>query len=242
MGSNSIKYHINTSSTLAIIITLILAFSNFALATPSGGTASFSWLPNTESDLAGYKIHYGIDHNGPYNQVVDAGNPPPANGRITGSVYGLLEGATYYFVATAYNQSGLESDFSTEVAYTCPSQTDTTPPVGSIVIAAGAATTSDINITLTLSASDTTGSVTEMKFSNDNVNWSDSEIYNVEKNWALSEETGIKTVYVKFKDNADNWSSNYSDSIELVDTTQPLPAPILRIKSTGGIHFGTDPD
>jgi len=239
MNLDSRKYHFRTGFALALIIVFILSLYNACFATAGDGIANFSWLPNTESDLAGYKIHYGINPNGPYDSVVDAGNPPPVDGRIKGSVSGLTEGVTYYFVATAYNTSGLESEFSSEVTYTCPStnQPDTTPPAGTIVIAAGSASTLIQNVTLTLSASDTEGTVTEMKFSNDSVNWSNSELYNTSKNWILTDGAGTKTVYVQFKDNADNWSSSYSDSIELIASSQPITTPTLRIKSIGELHY-----
>ena len=239
MNLESRKYHFRTGFALTLIIVIILSLPyNTCFATVDGGTANFSWLPNTESDLAGYNIHYGTNHDGPYDSVVDAGNPPPVDGRIKGSISGLTEGVTYYFVATAYNTSGLESEFSSEVVYTCPStQPDTTPPAGSIVIAAGAASTPVKSVTLTLSASDSDGTVTEMKFSNDSVNWSNPELYNNSKNWILTEGTGNKTVYVQFKDNADNWSSSYSDSIEVVDPGQSITTPVLRIKTIGEIHY-----
>ncbi len=239
MNLDSRKYHFKTGFALTLITVLILSLCNNCFATVGGGTANFSWLPNTESDLAGYKIHYGTNPNGPYDSVVDTGNPPPVDGRIKGNVSGLIEGVTYYFIATAYNTSGLESDNSSEVAYTCPStQPDTTPPTGTIVIAAGAATTPVKNVTLTLSASDTDSTVTEMKFSNDSVNWSNAELYSTSKNWILTDGTGSKTVYVQFKDSADNWSSSYNDSIELVDSGgQPITTPTLRIKSIGKLHY-----
>ena len=109
------RYHLNILLATTTIICFVL-LCNFASANVTS-TANFSWLPNTEADLAGYKIHYGTSPGGPYTMVVDIGNPAPVDGRIQGSVTGLTEGVTYYFVATAYNEAGLESDYSTQATY-----------------------------------------------------------------------------------------------------------------------------
>ncbi|MCJ7601623.1 MAG: cadherin-like domain-containing protein, partial [Desulfobulbaceae bacterium] len=87
--------------------------------------ASFSWLPNPETNLSGYKIHYGTT-SAQYDYSVDMGNPTPINGLIMGTVSGLVDGTTYYFAATAYDTDGFESDFSQEVVWTAPS--DPAPP------------------------------------------------------------------------------------------------------------------
>jgi len=130
MKLNSKRYRLSTWSTIAIIIVFIAVLSNFAFATVGDGSADFSWLPNSESDLAGYKIRYGTSPNGPYDLVVDVGNPAPVDGRIKGSVSGLSEGVTYYFIATAYNQTGLESDYSAEVTYIPQADTPPSSPAG----------------------------------------------------------------------------------------------------------------
>ena len=127
MKFNSKKYRPNIWTTAATIILYIAVLNNFAFAAVNG-SADFSWLPNSESDLTGYKIRYGTSQNGPYDLVVDVGNPAPVEGRIKGSVSGLSQGVTYYFIATAYNETGLESDYSTEVTYTCPLSDETIPP------------------------------------------------------------------------------------------------------------------
>jgi len=106
---------------------------------------------------------------------------------------------------------------------------DTTMPAGSIKINRGSATTNTVNTTLTLFARDTgsgMGQGAQMRFSNDNATWSTAEAYSTTKTWTLSTGAGQKTVYVKFKDAAGNWSKNYSASIVLVTaapviTTQP---------------------
>jgi len=177
----------------------------------------FEWTPNTETNLAGYKIYYGVTHNGPYDSVVDVGNPVPVDGKVNASVSGLTAGVTYYFVATAYDDQGMESAYSVEDVYTCPSLPDVTPPSGTLTINGGAASTESAVAGLSLAASDAEGTVTEMQFSNDGVVWSNPEAYSTQKSWTLSAGLGMKTVYARFKDGAGNWSENCSDSIELVE-------------------------
>ena len=209
------KYRLQIYFAAAIII-FFAGLNNFAFAVGTGNV-DFSWLPNAEVDLAGYKIHYDTNQDGIYDSVVDVGNPPPVEGRIKGNVSGLTEGVTYSFVATAYNEAGLESDYSDVAVYTCPiTQTDTTPPVGTITIDEGAAVTTNTLVLLALSASDTESDIAQMKFSNNNVDWSAAETYATSKSWMLSDGSGIKTVYVKFKDEPGNWSSSYNDTIELI--------------------------
>ncbi len=78
------------------------------------GQVTLTWDPNSESDLAGYKIYSGIQ-SGNYQSTIDVGN-------VTSyTLNGLDLGITYYIAATAYNTQGLESGFSNEVVYTVPS-------------------------------------------------------------------------------------------------------------------------
>jgi len=63
-------------------------------------------------DLAGYRIYYR-KNSGSYRQAVRLDNPS-----ITTYVVEELSPATYYFAATAYSSTGIESSFSTEVAKT----------------------------------------------------------------------------------------------------------------------------
>ena len=114
-----------------IAVSLFSCVINNSAVAADVGVADFSWLPNTETDLAGYKIHYGINQGGPYGLVVDLGIPAPVDGRIHGSVTGLTAGVTYFFVGTAYNNADLESDFSVEVEYSAPlpPPVDVTSPI-----------------------------------------------------------------------------------------------------------------
>ena len=75
--------------------------------------ATLAWDPNTESDLAGYKVHYGTA-SGSYTVHTDVHN-------VTSyTVTGLTAGQTYYFAATAYDASGNESGYSNPVSYAAP--------------------------------------------------------------------------------------------------------------------------
>ena len=75
--------------------------------------ATLAWDPNTESDLAGYRIHYGTA-SGSYTVHTDVHNV------TTYTVTGLTAGQTYYFAATAYDASGNESGYSNPVSYAVP--------------------------------------------------------------------------------------------------------------------------
>ena len=79
---------------------------------------NFSWLPNHETDLAGYKIHYGPASR-EYTNTVDIGLPDAENGRIHAKVIDLPDGAMF-FAATAYDSAGRESDYSKELSANPP--------------------------------------------------------------------------------------------------------------------------
>jgi len=97
---------------------------------------------------------------------------------------------------------------------------DTTPPTGTITINNGAAYTASPTVTLTLSATDDSGVVAEMRFSNDGTTYTAPEPYATTKAWTLTSGDGTKTVSVKFADRAGNWSAPASDAI-ILDTVDP---------------------
>lgn len=83
--------------------------------TQSGtGSATLSWTAPTQNedgssltDLAGYKIYYGVSQ-GNYPNQVTISNP----GVTTYVVENLSPDNTYFFVSTAFNSNGVESDYS----------------------------------------------------------------------------------------------------------------------------------
>jgi len=100
------------------------------------GSVQLAWDPNSETDLAGYKVYYGTI-SGQY------ASPPQTAGVSTAPTYTVqnLAPGTYFFVVTAYNTAGLESGFSNEVSTTIAGE----PPVQNPVISQIAA----VNITPT---------------------------------------------------------------------------------------------
>lgn len=101
-----------------LLVSLFLFFS-FLSSAALGSEVMFAWVPNSEDNLAGYKIYYGTDSLN-YTTVVDVGNPTSENGLVTITMDCFSPGLIYYISATAYNDSGIESDYCPEVAWECP--------------------------------------------------------------------------------------------------------------------------
>ncbi len=78
------------------------------------GQATLSWNPNSEADLAGYKVCYGRT-SGTHNFTIDVGlTATPAAPAVTLTsfeTYGLL-----FFVIKAYDTTGNISNESEEVS------------------------------------------------------------------------------------------------------------------------------
>ncbi|MFQ5965361.1 MAG: fibronectin type III domain-containing protein [Candidatus Scalinduaceae bacterium] len=94
------------------------------------------WNPNSESDLAGYKLYYGFSSRN-YDSSVDVGN------QTSYTLTGLVSGVTYYIAATAYDFSGNESNYSAEISYNVP---DTTLPSTPTNLQATAISVSQIDL------------------------------------------------------------------------------------------------
>lgn len=84
------------------------------------GSVTLSWQPPTENadgsplmDLSGYTIYVGTSANTYNYREVLLDNPG-----LTSYVVENLEPGTYYFAATAFNSSGIESSFSGEIVRT----------------------------------------------------------------------------------------------------------------------------
>jgi YD repeat-containing protein len=174
-------------------------------ASPAGGIYNIAQIVTlTCNDGGGSgcdKIYYTTD-----------GSTPTTSSPVYSAPVNISVTTTLQFFAKdlAGNSEALKT-----AAYTI----DTTPPTGTITINSGAASTNSTNVTLTLSCSDTQG-CSQMQFSNNDVTYSTPEAYAATKAWTLTSGDGTRTVYVKFKDTAGNWSAAFSDTI-LLDTSAP---------------------
>jgi fibronectin type 3 domain-containing protein len=77
-------------------------------------TVTLAWDASPSLDITNYCVYYGNNAGGPYPLKKNASTA------LTTSVSTLTNGVSYYFVATAQDKWGLESDFSNEVTYTVP--------------------------------------------------------------------------------------------------------------------------
>lgn len=87
-------------------------------AVPGYKSVNLRWNANTEIDLAGYRIYYDTDTTAPYTGIHTVyGQPSPI---VLGmdtlrNIVGLFNDSTYYFVLSAYDVSGNESNLSSPV-------------------------------------------------------------------------------------------------------------------------------
>ncbi|MBC8179576.1 VCBS repeat-containing protein, partial [candidate division KSB1 bacterium] len=95
----------------------LFIFSFCIIPISQSAEATFIWSPNSEPNLAGYKIYSGTA-SGDYNTSIDVGLPEINNEQVSAKITALTEGITYYFSATAYDSDGFESAFSQEVQWT----------------------------------------------------------------------------------------------------------------------------
>jgi hypothetical protein len=89
---------------LSGVVSLLIGMGSAANA----ANVTLAW--DAESGVAGYRLHYGTS-SGSYTQSSDVGT------NTTATVSNLTAGQMYYFVVTAYNSAGLESQPSDQVSF-----------------------------------------------------------------------------------------------------------------------------
>ena len=94
---------------------------------------TLGWNANTETNLAGYKLHYGPASR-TYTNSIAVGNV------TTYTVTNLANGVPFYFAVTAVNTLELESDYSNEVAHEPPNSPPVISPIDDVTISEDAPT------------------------------------------------------------------------------------------------------
>jgi hypothetical protein len=117
--------------------------------------------------------------------------------------------------AVAVNVEGRTSRVVREVVV------DNTPPAGSISLLDGAAYTSQLTVTLSLSADDSGSGIAGMQFTQNNASeFSPVEEVTASRDWVLGEGDGQKVIGVRFLDSAGNASPTYTAAV-ILDTDPP---------------------
>jgi hypothetical protein len=102
----------------------------------AGQSINLMWQPSPDANVVGYAVYEGTN-SGAYTSRIDARNTTSV------TVSNLSSGVNYYFVATAYNSSGLESLPSNELVQSVKAPVNTAPSVSAIAnqtITAGGST------------------------------------------------------------------------------------------------------
>jgi hypothetical protein len=133
----------------------------------------------------------------------------------TSATFTGADGHTYYFQSRARDVLGNTEPYPGGNGDTHTTVDVTAPTPGSLTVNGGALSATAINVTLGLSAVDTTSGVSDMSLSNDGSAWSEWQSYATHASWSLSSGDGIKTVYARFRDVAGNVSSPVSNTIAL---------------------------
>jgi chitinase len=139
------------NSVLAAILSLGVTNSSSAF------TVNLQWDPNTEADLAGYKVYYNADSASLVGSI-----PIDVHNQTAASISGLDPDKAYQFAVTAYNTSGQESSFSNVVAVA-----EQSPPTVSISSPSGNVNVSGI-VSVAVSAADNVG-VSKVEYYVDNI-------------------------------------------------------------------------
>lgn len=105
-------YKLRTASSGLFLILLKYGTLLGAMTVIAKGV-TLEWNPNPESDIAGYKVHYGTDKLH-FSNIQDVGKT------TSHPLTDLTQSTTYYFAVQAYNTEGLHSGLSDPIIYTTP--------------------------------------------------------------------------------------------------------------------------
>jgi subtilisin family serine protease len=180
------------------------------------GSNALSWTGFADaggSALVGYRVAYAAAATAPANCTTGTTLYEGPNTSATHA--GATNGTTYAYRVCAIDGAGNLSTGVTGTGYPAPERN---APTGSVVINAGAAWAPAASVTLALSASDDS-TVASMCISNTTTctSWI---AFAATRTHSLTTGTGLKTVSVWFRDNWNNASLAFTDTIS-VDNVRP---------------------
>ena len=224
ISPSRIKYGFRLQKMLVNSVLAAILF--LGTSVPSiAASVSLQWDPNSETDLAGYRVYYKADSSElPFDGVeaVEGAAPIDVQGLTTTTISGLDPGRTYYLTVTAYNKAGLESPYSKIVAKVTPLPDSTAPNVLSFTIPS-TATSLTIPIT-TFTATDNIGVTGYLVTDSSSVPSIDDAAWSASAPTSFTFSTsGSNMLYAWAKDAAGNLSNGVGRSvtITLPDTTAP---------------------
>jgi hypothetical protein len=187
-------------------------------------TTYFVGLRPDAGNTSNYRVSAHLNGNGGYqgsNQVAaTSGNVTP--GQPAFLTVNTGTSPTGFDAVVVQNNNGGSGTYTL--------YRDTAAPSGTISINSGATYANNANVTLNLSATNPTAGdpVSDMRFSNDGVNYGSWVPFNATASYTLPAGDGSKTVFVEFRNGAGAVSAAASHSI-ILDTTPPViasaPAP-----------------
>ena len=189
--------------------------------------ATLAWDPNTESDLAGYKVHYGTA-SGSYTAHTDVHNA------TSYTATGLTDGQTYYFAATAYDASGNESGYSNQVSYSVPAANGA--PSAPAVPSGPASALVNTAISFSTSATDPNGDSLQYRY-----DWGGGVLSNYgtasrSHSWAAAGQYAVKAQARDSRGLASAWSG--AKTITITQNTPPNAAPTANAGADQAVNAG----
>ncbi len=203
------------------IFTLVSCNSSFA------SSVLLQWDPNTELDLAGYKVYYKADSSVmPFDGIgaTEGAAPIDVRNLTKTTINGLDPSRAYNFAITAYNRAGIESSYSNIV--TVP---ESMPPSAAITSPSNTSSVTGI-VSVTATASDNVG-VTKVEFYLDGVlQFTDTSTPYL-FSWNTSSLTGNHSLLVKAYDAAGNVGQSSAVLVTVIkDTTVPTVSITTPVK------------